>query len=151
MPGTVNNTAAAARQRLPGPGGQGLPAGLWLFSLLLVLSVVPLGASGQALASHLPAWPCLFQEFSGWPCPLCGLTRSLLCVGRLQLTQAMEFNPAGAVLFAWACLFAVLGWAGLAGKPRWLGFLWSKGQVFLVCAVILSSWALRLAGLAWGQ
>lgn len=150
MKGFASHCLAAARQPTPSLGVRGLPAGLWLLSLLLVFSALPLGHSGQALASHLPAWPCLFQELSGWPCPLCGLTRSFLCMGRLELTQALEFNPAGAVLFAWVCLHAALGWAGLAGKPRWPGFPWSKEQVSLVCAVILSSWALRLAGLAWG-
>lgn len=151
MPSLAGHTLSSQSQRTPTPGGRDLPLALWVFSLATLCAATPLGPAGQALASLLPAWPCLFHELTGWPCPLCGLTRSFLCLGRLELAQALELNPAGAALFAFFCLQAALGWTGLVGRTRWRDRVCSPWPWVLLGAAFLASWAARLAGWAGGQ
>jgi len=42
----------------------------------------------------------LFKRFAGAPCLFCGLTRSLLNAFRLNLRDAMLYNPAGVLIFS---------------------------------------------------
>src|SRR4051794_24990147 len=97
-------------------------------------------SGGVMLAAGL-AWPmvpvgagigCPFHAITGVPCPLCGMTRSVVATLHLQLHRALTMNPAGilavvvaiVLLVAWPRLpraVTVPGWAGPAG----VGLLWS--------------------------
>jgi hypothetical protein len=42
--------------------------------------------------------PCLFREVTGIPCPLCGMTTSVVATAHLHLGRALAANPGGPVL-----------------------------------------------------
>jgi hypothetical protein len=93
---------------------------------------------------------CLAQAWLGWPCPGCGITTSLLALGRGDLAAAMRANPAGlavaAVLVGQGLLSAVGLWLRDAPAPAihvWLGrldriLLGSLGAAWT--ARILATW-----------
>lgn len=43
--------------------------------------------------------PCTFQRLAGFPCPQCGMTRSVAWAARGELLRAASFSPGGLVLF----------------------------------------------------
>jgi hypothetical protein len=47
---------------------------------------------------------CGFYLVTGYPCPTCGMTRSVMAIAHLNFHRAMQFNPLG---FAFLGLFAV--------------------------------------------
>jgi uncharacterized protein DUF2752 len=59
---------------------------------------------------------CAFKNFTGLPCPGCGLTHSFCAIGKADLGQALSFNLLGPPLFLFAALmwlrsaFVVAGW-----------------------------------------
>jgi hypothetical protein len=97
---------------------------------LRIGGAVLLGA-GLALPHPVgPGIPCLFHAVTGVPCPLCGMTRSVIATMHLRLHDALAVNPAGvlAVIVAIALLVAprprprsIPTWAA----PLALGAVWS--------------------------
>lgn len=43
---------------------------------------------------------CLFCIFTGVPCPLCGLTRSIISLSHLQYHESFRFHPGAALVYA---------------------------------------------------
>ena len=62
----------------------------FLLSVLMICLMAP-------LVSKIPH-VCLAQWLLNLPCPGCGITHSLMAMGRLQLREAWRWNPAGIVL-----------------------------------------------------
>lgn len=63
----------------------------------------------SAFAEKAP-WSCLFLKFTGWECPGCGMTRSLLSFFALDIPGSFRFNLFGplvglALVAAWAWSF----------------------------------------------
>jgi hypothetical protein len=88
--------------------------------------------------------PCLWRQLSGFPCPGCGCTRSLLAWTHLDPVAAFRFNP----LFSLALLLLAGGWIlsfleGPTGARRWhrLRAASEQPRFWQACAV--------LAGLNW--
>ena len=42
---------------------------------------------------------CWFKWLSGFPCPGCGLTRSVTCLSHLQFAKALAYHPFGPVVY----------------------------------------------------
>jgi hypothetical protein len=127
-------------------------------------AVARLGASILA-ALALIAWPsalpavarwtgaaCLLQALTGLPCPGCGITTSLLALGRGDLAASWAANPAGlavAVLLVGQAMVAadalriarVSAGAGTGARLGWLSLL---DRVAL--GGLLAAWAGRLIG-----
>lgn len=55
-----------------------------------MVTVLMLAAVGAVIAFDIP---CLFLRLFGIPCPLCGMTRSVLCALRLDFVGAFRFHP----------------------------------------------------------
>lgn len=64
------------------------------FLACAILGGVALLAFGAAWAiSSGLTYPCPFMYLFQLPCPTCGATRSLAALARLDLLQAIRFNP----------------------------------------------------------
>ncbi len=86
---------------------------------LTVLLPIPASPGGMTI----PGLPlCLFKFTTGIPCPLCGLTRSFICTGHLEIGEALSYHPLGPFLWLASvaglavCLFRIL--ARKAGDGR---------------------------------
>jgi hypothetical protein len=64
---------------------------------------------------------CGLKRWTGFPCPLCGSTRSLMAWSDLQVTKAFQFNPMIAMAVA-----ATYAWFGLTMMEALLGGEWLK-------------------------
>jgi hypothetical protein len=59
----------------------------------------------------LPFMRCALKEYTGWPCPGCGLTRVAVRVAHGDIASALDANPLGTVAalgFAACSLLAIL-------------------------------------------
>jgi hypothetical protein len=85
-------------------------AALWAICAGLTLAFRPLWL---AAAGFLP--PCLWREWTGWPCPGCGTTRAIVRLLHADVVGALASNPLA------ACL--TVGFvAGGVVAPVWLAF-----------------------------
>lgn len=83
--------------------------------LLLQLAFLRLVASATTERAYLFGralhWDCWFRQRLGFPCPTCGMTRSVLLSLQGQFKEAAHVNPAGLLLvlgliaFSFALLF----------------------------------------------
>ena len=99
---------------MPGVGGALLLAQLAAARLLLSATTTDVFVAGRELR-----WGCFFKKLTGFPCPTCGLTRSILLTLQGDLGAALGLNPAGALLVLGALLLA-LALLGLAVGRRHL-------------------------------
>jgi hypothetical protein len=86
--------------------------------LLLQLVIVRLFASATTERAYLFGralhWDCWFKQHFGFPCPTCGMTRSVLLSLQGQFREAAGLNPAGLLLvlglvaFSFALIFLML-------------------------------------------
>lgn len=73
---------------------------------------------------------CPFHSITGVPCPLCGLTRSVVATLHLQLHTALAVNPAGILAVVVAIALVVTRRRPAVAVPAWgapaaVGFVWS--------------------------
>ena len=99
------------------------------------------GALGLA-APAADSTACPFRLATGVPCPLCGVTRSLIVLGDGDLERSWGFAPLGPAVLAVSLAFLVA--AAITGLrqrafrvPRWV-------PVTLLAAVAVS-WAIQLS------
>lgn len=57
--------------------------------------------------THGGGIPCIWRSITGYPCPGCGLTRSLASMSHLDIVSAVRFNPSG-FLIVLAAVIAVV-------------------------------------------
>lgn len=105
-----------------------------------------LGAAPLLVSQGAPVL-CLFRQFSGQPCPLCGGTHACAALVTGDLAAAWQANPGLLPLLAVAAVHTVLlAREALAGRrfgtPRWLPWAWAGSG-----AALLGTWGLRLTGL----
>jgi hypothetical protein len=92
------------------------------------------GLIGVALVWPLspvhPPLTCPLRRLTGIPCPLCGMTRSVVAAAHGHIVQSLSFNPLGIAVLALA-IVALVRPSILHGRmpPTWLlmtvlGALW---------------------------
>lgn len=127
---------------------------------LTVLGLLPLGAAalfapgpGETVLFRGEPWggPCTFLATTGMPCTTCGMTRSWVHLAAGHPLEALAYNPAGAVLFAWLSALGLLGLARLVlPAARRLRASWQLMVGWILSWILglyLGGWLLRLAGL----
>jgi hypothetical protein len=67
---------------------------------------------------------CAFHWLTGWPCPLCGLTRGIFALAKGRLTEAEHFNALSPLGFA--MLFSLFWSREWRMKLQWAK-LWTCG------------------------
>lgn len=115
---------------------------VWPLSLLLIAALIPLPTHEGASLLGLPNL-CGFRLLTNLPCPLCGMTRSLVCACHLRFAESMRFHPLGLVVLAGWIVFATGRLRGRKGTvtARRVNVATS---VFIVTLLVL--WMARLAG-----
>lgn len=113
-------------------------------AVLLASALLPLPRH-DAIAG-LPS-VCLFHNFTGLPCPGCGLTRSWVSMAHGHFGEALVWHPLGPLMFVATLLYAL--WSvGIAlqrppfAMPRKL----QSAAIVAFSLLLLSFWAARLAG-----
>ena len=64
-------------------------------SLILITLMLVNGSAFDALPHF-----CLFRKLTGFPCPACGITRSLFSVSELRISESLSHNPNGVIIFS---------------------------------------------------
>jgi hypothetical protein len=124
-------------------------AGIFLFLGLILLRIAAWADASQVwLFGRQLNWGCWFKEHYGFPCPTCGMTRSVILTMHGDFHDAFLLNPAGPFLIAGLLLVTLIAlrlpMAGLKEiKSRQLALgLSLYGWVF-VC-VMLGQWTFKL-------
>jgi hypothetical protein len=154
-----NRIAAAFRDRVPFPKGDWSSRVLWALVLALPITVLVTATRLTPSAAHggthtqLGLEPCGFYEFTGYPCPGCGLTTAFAHLVRGQVALAWGANPFGVMFFVFTLGFMVFattglvrGWAVGATYTRLEGERWLLGVALVAAAV----WIWRVAMLVMG-
>ncbi len=119
---------------------------LWI--RLAALSAAVAGGLAFARFVKLPSFPlCSFQNWTGHPCPGCGMTRSIVHLGKFQLVNSLRFPPLG-VVFAGTLLIALAGTALalVSGKDPVARFLAHHGVLAAAGLVValVGVWVARV-------
>ncbi|MHB0913890.1 MAG: DUF2752 domain-containing protein [Armatimonadota bacterium] len=81
---------------------------------------------------------CAFLALTRYPCPLCGMTRSVMAIVRFDLASAVRFNPLGPVFLFILGICWVNAMCECAGKRTRLS-AWAKSRYSgLVIAAFLA-------------
>lgn len=124
-----------------------------LTGLLAMLSISVMFApdSHARLSSVDASFPsilfCPFLELTGLPCLFCGMTRSWMAMGGLDMGEALRFHPLGPALFALTAMAGLYLALSLALKKRLVirasGRLWLSAAG-VITALVLMAWPLKL-------
>jgi hypothetical protein len=90
---------------------------------------------------------CPVRLFFGYPCPMCGLTRSLGALSRGQILKSLHFNPFGIVFSFCAFIWVARPqWVSRTLKNWWLRFrsLTKLHQVIIIISLYTLLWALNI-------
>jgi|SRR5215217_6509935 len=85
-----------------------------LAAMVLILGLVVLRVAAWADANQVWLlgkqlhWGCWFKEHYGFPCPTCGMTRSVLLTMHGDFHNALLLNPAGPFFIAGLILLAII-------------------------------------------
>ena len=96
-------------------GGMVAPDSVLRFVVLAILVLVFTSGAfhrwyGVDLIYHLPTVTlCPFHAITGYPCPGCGMTRAMVCVGQLRFGEAIAFNPFSILLTMIMIVYLCLG------------------------------------------
>ncbi|MCX7597893.1 MAG: DUF2752 domain-containing protein [Armatimonadetes bacterium] len=99
----------------------------------------------STLRPSVIAFPCLFREFTGVPCPGCGLTRSVCATAHGMLARAFAHHYLGPMVYLAA--WVVLVWSLIALAARTEGpdrFLSHPRVLKVLLAAFLGAWVVRL-------
>ena len=94
--------------------------------------------------SSVPAF-CSFRNFTGYPCPGCGMTRSWVHMIHGRTLEALTINPFGSLLFVFLILgLLYLGLRSFFGIPALRLSMSSRGRIILwvsIGAALAANWA----------
>ena len=93
---------------------------------------------------------CPFRTFTGLPCPLCGMTRSLLCFVQGNWIEAMRWHPLGISLgmaIAASLVIWLIGQANLITLVSQYLPISVRTSGLLLIALVYGTWILRLANI----
>ncbi len=113
----------------------------------LPVALSTFAAGAVWLRLELPLPKCAFHQFTGHPCPSCGVTRAARQLLYGHLVGALHFNPLAVILFGLIITYCLYAAVVLAfDLPRWRlegpvsrqqGRWWRIG----VCSAVAVNWA----------
>ena len=133
----------------------GLVGALVLLQLAVVGALASVRDGRVFVAGRELHWECWFKRALDFPCPTCGLTRSVLYTLHGQFGAAWQLNPAGLFL---ACGLALLGLAliflalhrrrhtpAASGAVHRRIRICTKAYAHLLVAVLFAHWIIEIA------
>jgi hypothetical protein len=119
---------------------------------LAVLSGMALFLPYAVTIDRLPLIPCTFLHLTGWPCPLCGFTRSFWAIANGQLGGALVNCPlalgvylCAVLLFLWNAATLASGVVLLRGPMLRCPPARHRKITGVVLLLFLLNWGYRLA------
>ena len=120
------------------------PSTYFVATLLLASALLPL-PHDNAIAG-MPSI-CAFHNFTGLPCPGCGLTRSWVSMAHGHGGEALAWHPLGPLLFVAALIYAIWsGYMALKRPPFPLPMRLQNAIIAAFVVLMLAFWGARLAG-----
>ena len=103
--------------------------------------------------NRLPMPDCSFLIHTGYPCPSCGMTRSITAIAKGRIVEAFNFHPFGVILLAAIAVVAIVASAeALTGKNLISLLRPSLRWVWIALICMLAGWAwVLVTGLASGR
>lgn len=145
--------------RVPFPKGDWMSRVLWALVLALPIGVLVTATRLTPTAAHggthtqLGLEPCGFYDFTGYPCPGCGLTTGFAHLVRGHVGAAWAANPFGVMFFVFTLGFIVFattglvrGWAIAETYRRLEGEWWLIG----IALVAMGVWIWRVVAITLG-
>jgi len=133
----------------------GLSGALVLLLLGLLRALASVRDGRVSVAGRELEWECWFKHLFDFPCPNCGLTRSVLLTLHGQLGAAWQMNPAGLLLVSGLVLLGLalifLTFHRQRHTPHASGAvhrrirIYTKVYAHLLIAVLFAHWFLKLA------
>ncbi len=134
-------------------------AGVWLTVFVIAALLNPYNADGspKAMGTHqgppLNLPECTFKEFTGIPCPSCGMTTSFSLLIHGDVLNSLRANYAGTVLASLGLLYLpwslASAWRGKFMFVRSLEMtLFRLSIAFIV--LLFTHWAIVIAMTFWG-
>ncbi len=101
------------------------------------------------MIARLPAIPCWFYEWTGIPCPLCGISRAIGALFRGHIRESFAwhpFGPAAVLLAVLLCVAATLPEWRRVALSRYIQRIEERTAASAVLMLLLFVfWILRLA------
>ncbi len=116
---------------------------------ILIVSVLlhPNGARSVTLLGATLPELCGFHRLTGWNCPGCGLTHSVMSISQGKWIEAWNWNPAGPffyVLIAFQVPYRLYALWCYRCRRRPSGIPWSGALIGAAFAILIVQWILRL-------
>lgn len=116
------------------------------------LGLTLVGIGTAQLTAGAVGWglPCFFHQWTGVPCPGCGLTRSVLALLRGHVWESVLLHPFGPV--ALLALAVCLGTSLMPDRWREVVFRWvgaveqKTAPAFWGVVLLMLVWGLRVTG-----
>ena len=120
------------------------PSTYFLGALLLLSALLPLPHHNR-----IAGWGsiCWFHNFTGLPCPGCGLTRAWVTMAHGQLGESLAWHPLGPLLFVTALGYVIWSsWAARCRPPFPMPIRLQNAVIGVGATLMLAFWVARLAG-----
>jgi hypothetical protein len=121
-------------------------------SVLVLCSVLSIDRGQVAVGPHARSFRlpclCLFKSITGQDCPFCGLTRSLVSIGHLDLRNGWRYNRAGLLVYLLIAYQLIAGSVlVLKGRRAGSSTMWpplTSRAYYALSAILLVTWIIRL-------
>jgi hypothetical protein len=91
---------------------------------------------------------CIFKMVSGFDCPGCGISRSIVETVHLRLRSALDFHLLGPLALLvivlqipYRIMLIALGWNPI---EKWVSWIWTRLPPFVI-VLLLAPWSMKFA------
>lgn len=115
--------------------------------VLTIARVITPSPNGIGTHRQLGLPPCFFHQFTGIPCPTCGMTTSFAHTVRLRFYEAFVTQPFGMLACVLMALFIPLSLVLMRRRVPWMKLLTARGSnavMYVLIALFLAAWAYKI-------